>query len=220
MSDAAGWDAVRCVVFDFDGTLVDSNPIKRGAYFEVLAGVQGGAEAVERALRELPDADRQGVLSAVHEMLAPRAGLPAVAEWVAAYSALCEERVAACAPLPGAARALDGLADTHALYLDSATPTSALERVVALRGWRDRFRGVLGGPASKHENLLAIAAREGVGPPEMVYVGDGPQDREAAWVFGCAFLGYRAPAGALRESASLGVLAPLVDEIAARSAQG
>ena len=202
------WSDVRCVVFDFDGTLVDSNPIKRGAYFEILAGVPGSREVIERVLHERPKADRHGVLAAVHELLSKSETVPGTSELVAAYSRLCEDRVAACAPLPGAVEALDGLEDTHALYLDSATPGDALARVVARRGWQQRFRAALGGPASKHENLARIAEREALSPPRMVYVGDGPPDREAAESFGCRFLGYRAPAGDLRESPTLSRRSP------------
>ena len=149
-NDRAGlrWDAVRCVVFDFDGTLVDSNAIKRDVYFEILADVRGSAEVVERVLVACPGADRRGVLSVVHRELASRPALPSLEDLVGAYSRICEERVSTCPALPGAAEALADLPRTHALYLDSATPTEALTRIVALRGWQDRFRGMFDAPSS------------------------------------------------------------------------
>ena len=61
------WDAICCVVFDFDGTLVESNPIKRGVYFEILAETPGSGPVVETVLRENPGADRRGVLASAHE---------------------------------------------------------------------------------------------------------------------------------------------------------
>jgi len=210
-------DAIRCVVFDFDGTLVESNAIKRGAYFEILAETPGSAPAVEAVLRDNPGTDRYGVLARVHEALSARGAgpLPSVEALVAAYSRICEERVAACSPLPGALETLATLPETHALYLDSATPTDALERVVEKRGWRRFFRGVFGGPASKLDNLRAIAEREGIAAEEMLYVGDGVTDREAAAAFGCRFLGLEAPAQDLPDGSPLALL---VGEIAARSA--
>jgi phosphoglycolate phosphatase-like HAD superfamily hydrolase len=211
------WQVVRCVAFDFDGTLVDSNAIKRGAYFEVLSQVPGSAEVLERVLRDHPGADRFGILGAAHGALAQRPGLPALARLVSDYSSLCEERVSRCPALPGAVAALEALAGSHALYVDSATPADALERIVALRGWTGFFRGVLGGPRSKLENLVELARREHLAPEQVLYVGDAPQDREAAAAFGCRFLGRGAPRRDLRASASLSALAPLVDEIAARS---
>jgi phosphoglycolate phosphatase-like HAD superfamily hydrolase len=209
------WQALRCVAFDFDGTLVDSNAIKRGAYFEVLSRVPGSREVLERVLREHPGADRFGVLGTAHRALAQRPGLPDLDRLVAAYSSLCEERVSSCPALPGALAAVEALAARYALYVASATPEDALERIVALRGWRGFFRGVFGGPRSKLENLERLAHREQLLPEQVLYVGDARRDREAAAAFGCLFLGCGAPPRGL--PVSLSALAPLVDEIAARA---
>ncbi len=216
------WNAIRCVGFDFDGTLVDSNAIKRDSYFEALAPVAGAREVIEAVLREHPRDDRHGTLARVHARLSvPARGsgegsrdpLPPVADWVDAYAAVCEARVIACPPIPGALPALDALAGSHALYLASATPEDALVRVVAGRGWTDRFRGVFGGPRSKVENLVRIALGEGLEREQIVYVGDGAVDRDAAREFGCPFFGFGSDPDALPE----GPLAPLISELAARS---
>jgi phosphoglycolate phosphatase-like HAD superfamily hydrolase len=207
---------IRCIAFDFDGTLVDSNAIKRESYFVALGSVDGATEVIEAVLREHPRADRHGILAHVHARLEARGAkeLPGVDAWVAAYSQTCEARVIACPPLPGAVAALDALVATRPLYLASATPEDALQRVVAGRGWTHFFRGVYGGPRSKPENLARIAAREGLEPCEIAYVGDGAVDREAAERFGCRFHGY----GDAMDAPCEGPLAPLVAEIVRRTA--
>ena len=212
------WDAVRCVVFDFDGTLVESNSIKRAAYFEVLAAIPGSGPVIERTLALHPREDRFGILARVHDELErDRVAVPPATELVAAYSRLCEERVIACPALPGAFAALEALRETLPLYVASATPQDALVRVVDGRGWAGFFREVLGGPRDKPANLAWIARREELGADRIAYVGDGVVDRDAARAFGCRFLGYRAP---LPEPAARGVLAPvavLVHELVRRS---
>ena len=228
------WDAVRCVVFDFDGTLVESNAIKRGVYFEVLAATPGSGAVIEGTLAAHPRDDRSGVLSRVHDELRRRGvAVPPVDALVSAYSRICEERVVACPALPGAVEALEALRGTLPLYVASATPEDALVRVVAGRGWMGFFRGVLGGPRDKATNLARIARREELEAEGVVYVGDGAVDRDAARKFGCRFLGYRAPlpgaeaaesgaeaAESGAEAAAAGALGPLyrlVREIAGRS---
>ena len=60
-------DAIRCIVFDFDGTLVESNPIKREAYYEIFARTTGSADVLERVIRANPEADRYGIVGETRE---------------------------------------------------------------------------------------------------------------------------------------------------------
>ena len=217
MTAASEWDRIRCVAFDFDGTLVDSNEIKRGGFFEIFSAYAGSPAVVDRILRDHPDENRSGVCTRVHAELEARAEmtLPDATAFIEAYSKLCDDRVTGCPAVPGALRALEGLA--LPLYVDSATPEEPLQRVVELRGWAHFFRGVFGQPASKVDNLSRIASREGLETAEILLVGDGPPDREAALEFGCAYLGYQQKDAGLSVHPRLGPLAPLVDEIDRRT---
>jgi beta-phosphoglucomutase-like phosphatase (HAD superfamily) len=49
---------IRCVAFDFDGTLVDSNAVKRQAYFEAARREDPSGQLVAAVLAELPQGDR------------------------------------------------------------------------------------------------------------------------------------------------------------------
>jgi len=87
-------------------------------------------------------------------------------------------------------------------YINSATPQAPLEAIVEARGWRGFFAGVHGATgsfATKVENLAAAAASQGLGPAEMVHVGDGENDNAAAAAFGCRFIGVHAEGGSKRQ---------------------
>ena len=45
---------IRCVVFDFDGTLVRSVAIKHDSYFAAVADIPGGAEIFRGIIQEFP----------------------------------------------------------------------------------------------------------------------------------------------------------------------
>ncbi len=175
---------IRCVVFDFDGTLVLSNAIKRDGFFAVANGFPGGAAEMERLLAD-PPGDRFAIMAA----FAARHGADA-GDLAEAYGAWCETRILACPERRGADACLAELRRRGIpAWINSATPEAPLRAVVARRYPPDSFAGVLGGHASKEPNLRAILAAAACAPAEMLMVGDGADDRAGARAVGCAFVG-------------------------------
>jgi phosphoglycolate phosphatase-like HAD superfamily hydrolase len=176
--------AIRCVAFDFDGTLVLSNEIKRDGFFAVAARYPGGAARMKAILAN-PPGDRY----AMFDRFAAEVGGDAKA-MAAEYSRFCEEGIAACPLRPGAAAALAELrAAGLALYINSATPAEPLRAAVLRRFGFGVFRGIRGGHGAKVANLRAILAAENIAPAELAMVGDGIDDREAALAVRCRFVG-------------------------------
>jgi phosphoglycolate phosphatase-like HAD superfamily hydrolase len=192
---------IRCVAFDFDGTLVDSNEIKRQAFFDVVSDCDRDGSVVSEVLDEIRPGDRYDVAREIARLLSLRGALPAdlgpegwARRWAEAYTLHCEAAVSKCPEIPGASDALEWLAERGiALYVNSATPEEPLRRVVRLRSMSRHFRRVLGGPASKLENLRILRAHAGVATLELLYVGDAEDDRSAAASFGCHFAGLVRP---------------------------
>jgi len=195
---------IRGVVFDFDGTVVDSNEIKRRAFFEATEAFDPTGATVEAALAAPDPGDRFDILGRVARELAAVGAAPAGRSAEAfgralaeEYGRICEEAIAAADEIPGALEALGWLeARGVARFVSSATPEAPLRRVVARRGLEPWFDGVYGRPAPKTEHLAAIAGRTGAAPDELLLVGDGEDDRQAARAFGCVFAGVvRVPGG-------------------------
>lgn len=187
---------IRCVVFDFDGVLVDSNAVKRQAYSDIFYGFgQSGMAAVEAVLQTDTEDDRFGIIRAILLRLRDSPGGEEldrlVMEYAGRYNAICEEHAALCPEISGASAALRTLAPKQPLYLISATPQDPLQRIVERRGWSAYFRAVLGRPATKQENLARVIQRERIDGSEIVFVGDGRRDLDAARTAGCRFVGVR-----------------------------
>jgi phosphoglycolate phosphatase-like HAD superfamily hydrolase len=205
----------RCIVFDFDGTLVDSNPGKRQSFFDVVSAHDRDGDVVREVLDTLVDGDRYDVMREVAQRLWSRGRLPQdapVETWAdrfaAAYTRRCEEIVSKCDEIPGATTALESLRERGLpCYVDSATPEEPLRRVIALRGWTHYFHGAFGRPASKFDILGIIAEDAGVAPGEIVLVGDSDDDRSAADAFGCGFIAVVRP-GSQRFSRPPGIRIP------------
>jgi phosphoglycolate phosphatase-like HAD superfamily hydrolase len=206
---------IRCVVFDFDGTLVMSNAIKRDGFFAVTAEIAGGTEAMT-ALLAAPPGDRFAVFAA----FSARFGLDA-GEMAEAYGAWCEAAILVAPERPGATEALAALRrDGIRIWINSATPEAPLRAIVKRRYPAGSFDGILGGHARKVANLRAVMSAEGLAPDEILMVGDGIDDKQGAAEAGCRFIGLNQ--GTLAASpdpgpmiADLRELAPLLLEVPA-----
>jgi phosphoglycolate phosphatase len=211
---------IRVVVFDFDGTLVDSNAIKEACLQRTVSGLSDGPAAL--ALARNLGGDRYKVFADVARRLARSDHPDAVArrarKWIEVYSRCCSNGIVAAAERRGAREALDQLAARGLrLWILSATPDKHLREMLLRRGLLPRFRGTLGSSVSKEEGLKLIMTTERVRRDAVLLVGDGPDDQRVARAAGVLFAGVIAEhrismAGrfALRD---LRALVPLVDAL-------
>jgi phosphoglycolate phosphatase len=175
---------MRCVVFDFDGTLVLSNDIKRDGFIRAAEQYAGGG-AIMRGILENPPGDRVAIFARFTEVLGIERDADAL---VAEYTRWCEQEISRCAQRPGAKALLTVLhASGVASYVNSATPIEPLRHAVEAH-FPDTFAGIHGGHGRKVANLEAIARSAAATPADMAMVGDGVDDREAAQRFGCRFV--------------------------------
>lgn len=190
---------IRCVVFDFDGTLVDSNAIKRQTSYDVVDNVESGFAILDSVHIKQPGADRYTLFRSFVELARPEDLNPDqrrrwARELVDEYTHRCEEAVSRCSEIPGARQVISTLHGRGIItMINSATPTEALRAIVARRGWTSLFMQVLGAPASKSENLMNLVRTMGLHPLEIAMVGDKAVDQEGALGIGCHFIALLRP---------------------------
>mgnify|MGYP001605815520 FL=1 len=91
--------------------------------------------------------------------------------------------------IPGTAETLEQLAQRYRLYVNSATPEDALQQTCRNLGIDKYFEDIYGTPATKEENLRKVMARDTLSGEEILMVGDGEGDRNAAVSCQCFFVG-------------------------------
>jgi phosphoglycolate phosphatase len=183
---------IHCIAFDFDGTLVDSNEIKRKTFFDVSCRFIGGEKIMDSALSDSGVGDRYSVfeifsrkMTSIHKNDQINAS-----HLVEEYTILCEKKISQAPEMDGIWYALPALADSGIkLVISSATPEATLRRIVSIRKLANFFSHVFGAPETKEEHIMKIMHYFQCGPKQIVYVGDSEIDQAAAKNQGCHFIG-------------------------------
>ncbi|MDZ4735049.1 MAG: HAD hydrolase-like protein [Rhodospirillaceae bacterium] len=181
----------KAVVFDFDGTLIDSADAKRDAFFRLFPAGEPYRAIVKRVLAIDPDGSRHDVIPRMIEaMTAHQLPLPLgqnAINRIGAYGQAVYAAQCAAAECPGAATLLRTLKGQTALYISSNTPEPDLTNLVAARGWSDLIDGLFGHPRDKSETLAMLVERHDGAKDDVAVVGDGESDERAARDVGCPF---------------------------------
>lgn len=185
----------RAVVFDFDGVIVDSNPIKVAALAELYRG-HGAAFGAEIAAyyHRHAGVSRDRMFQHIEEVLL---GRPVAPDRIAALSRrfgeLVEDAVTACPPIAGALEFVRRHTGAVRLSVASGTPEEELRRIVERRGWTPLFAAVRGSPMHKADVVAEILRTQDLAPAQTVMVGDALTDLESAQRNGLPFVGIVPP---------------------------
>ena len=169
----------RAVIWDMDGTLVDSATVVPDAFIETVRRL-GGPEMTREQVVAHYDA------GAPQQMLGIMLGRQGEAEDGALYHQVLGE-------LSDQVRVHDGIVDVLAelggrgvpLAVFTGNSAEAAAILLAATGLRDHFAVVVGGnqverPKPAPDGVLLAAAKLGVEASDCVYVGDSPLDVGAA----------------------------------------
>jgi len=185
---------IRAIVFDFDGTLIDSNRLKYDAYFMLFPADDHHARIIRAVLSEIFEESRFVVLEEILRRLGAREEAPLkgeVGKLAERYNGIVLAGAKTCPEKPGAEEALKKLAPAYRLYVSSTTPEAALKEVLRFRKWDGYFRAVFGYPHEKPETLRRIITLEKLKSDEVLIVGDGESDRKSAQENRCPFFHVR-----------------------------
>jgi len=182
---------IQVIVFDFDGTLIDSNKLKYDAYFKLFPADDRHAPIIRVVLSEIFEQSRYVILKEILLRLGYRKDAllrEKVKELAGFYNEIVVAGAKTCPEKAGAEETLRKFSSAYGLYVSSTTPDASLKEIIRFRKWDNYFRGIFGWPNEKHETLRRIIASEGLESDQVLVVGDGESDRESAMKNGCPFL--------------------------------
>jgi phosphoglycolate phosphatase-like HAD superfamily hydrolase len=199
------------VIFDFDGTLVDSVSEKYQTFFALFPDTPDHRAVVAAVLNADPEGSRHHVIPRMIEGMRGRGLSPGrhhtAESAIDAYSQGSLAAVAACREIPGATQVLEAISRVSKIYVFSNTPEHALVSLVGARGWSHLFSGISGFPKEKTAVVRSIIAGQPTTPPARIaVVGDDASDEVAARANGCAFFRVAPPYDLAGIARALGVL--------------
>jgi phosphoglycolate phosphatase len=176
---------IKVLVFDFDGTLVDSNNIKYEAYFKLFPADDPYKSIIKEVLRTDFEKSRFFIINKIcqiiNETLFNNSNKFDQNELFQEYSDYVLDGVKKCPEITGATNLLKFLKDKYRLYLSSTTPETFLREILTYRDIQKYFVEIYGYPKVKNAVLKEIMEKESIDNSKaLLVVGDGKTDEESA----------------------------------------
>lgn len=173
---------VKVIVFDFDGTLILSNPLKYNSYFKIFPDNNGYKKTIKSVLDKYFEQSRYFIIRKVLELVNfnNEAIEDEIIKLANNYNDIVVSEIGNCNERKNATEILGKLKDKYKLYINSNTPEKVLINTIKFRKWDVFFSGIFGYPRKKEETLKEILAKEKINKNEMIFIGDGKSDEVAA----------------------------------------
>jgi HAD superfamily hydrolase (TIGR01549 family) len=180
---------IAAIVFDFDGVLVDSVPIKTEAFTQLFKAYPERLDTIRQFHLSNGGLSRSEKIRyfyehILHEAL-PRETLDSLCD---RFRALVMEKVIQAPFITGARELLDRCFGRYPMYVISATPEEEITEIIKRRRMDSFFLRVVGSPTPKKAALREIVRETGLAPGEIVFIGDSINDLKAANDSGVCFI--------------------------------
>ena len=178
------------IVFDFDGTLVNSNEIKTWAFGELYK--ENGEKIVQQIIAY--HKKHEGVSRFVkfrywHENLLGQSYSEDIGETLSrTYSQLVFDALVQAPYVDSALEFLKKHYQHIPLFVASGTPEPELRKIIKQRSIPHFFQGIYGSPATKTEILQEILTMHQLYADKVLMVGDALSDWEGAKGVGAEFM--------------------------------
>lgn len=184
------------LILDFDGVVVESLPLKTTAFRKIFSFAPPKhldeiiAFHLDNGGMSRYDKFRYIYENILHEELTPKQEERLASEYVS----LIIDAMLTVPYVRGAEDLLKDCSRRLPLYIVSATPEGEMQEIARRRDLTKYFVRIYGSPKTKAECIREILAESGAAPEEALFVGDAPNDWQAAYETGVRFVA-RIPPG-------------------------
>jgi phosphoglycolate phosphatase-like HAD superfamily hydrolase len=183
--------AFSCIIFDCDGVILESVPVKTRAFARIAEPF--GPDAVDRLVmhhKAHGGVSRYKKFEWLYrDVLGREITREELEELGRRFAEIAFEEVCRCDLVPGVEDVLKRRQGRTPMYVCSGAPHEELNAILHIRELDQYFAGIYGSPPAKVELLRDIIERAGVEPATAVMVGDSVTDLDAAEAVGTLFYG-------------------------------
>ena len=191
---------IRVLVLDFDNCIIldektrtGSEEIKDEAWFNVFPEIERVElePVLEKIKKEIAGGkgDRRDIALRVCNHFNISTAIFGIELRCMAFNEFVQNGIKKIGVSERTREAISALSKKIPLYINSATPASAVMESIKALDFQTYFRGVYGHPETKVENLRNIVELEGIAASELLFVGDQESDLVAAVKVDCQFVG-------------------------------
>jgi phosphoglycolate phosphatase-like HAD superfamily hydrolase len=181
--------ALKAIILDFDGVLVESNNIKHQAFAEIFKDFPDHFEEMmefHANHNHLPRDEKFRYL--YQHFLRIKDCEPQVRDLVSRFQKLTRSKIIECPYVRGAMDFIRHYAKKKPLYIASATPLEELTVIMKTRGLTKYFKDIFGAPMGKKEIFSRVLKAEHAHPDEVLFIGDSREDYQSAAEAGLCFV--------------------------------
>lgn len=181
--------ALRVLILDFDGVVIESNAVKTDAFQHVFARFPEHAEAMMAFHHAHVSLSRFAKFDHLLALMGRVDDNVLMDDIAADFSRRVLEGMMSVPLVMGAEDFLRKVSPVLPVYLASVTPAEELDLILAQRRLAHWFRDIYGCPPwTKPDAIWDVVVREKVNPGEVLLVGDSAGDQRAAQMTGVRFL--------------------------------
>lgn len=183
---------LKAAIFDWDGTITDSNNIKTEAFVELFQSAYPQAAGYIREYQQ----NRGGISRFekfrhyIRHFFHREASAAELEDFGRRYAALCRPKLLNAPFIPGAVETLRKLSlEKIPVFIVTGSPATEIRELAAARNLLPLIHHIYGSPPTKDVLLAVLLAENRLVPEETVFFGDAPADCEAARINKIPFIG-------------------------------
>lgn len=181
--------AIKIIVLDFDGVVVESNDIKNMAFSEMFIGSTEYEQIMcyHRMNNHVCRQDKfRHILGNILKESFQEADITELSK---DFSELTREKIINCPLVKGAEDFIKYFSSKFPLYIASATPSDELRLIIEARKLSGYFKRIYGAPDVKAKIFADIIKAEAICPKDLLFIGDSKEDYDVADDLGLKFIG-------------------------------